>query len=987
MRLAFDGFEIDSAEFRLLRGGREVALERRALDMLIYLATRPGRLIGREELISEVWQARSLSEGVLANTVAKLRKALGQAASDSAPIETVRGRGYRWHGRPHSGAVAPPSVAPDPDPFVGRGQIIAVAEELLERVQNNVGGLLVFRGAAGIGKTRLLRELGRRAREHGFSVWTGAAHDGVGAPPYWPWFEVLRAACQELSREDWLSCQPADASALPRVAPELFRSAELGEGAPSAGAALDPQVLRFRLFDELRHLLGALSSSRPRVILLDDLHWADAATIELLGQLASALSDRPLIFAAGVRRDAALDESLATALRGLSRAAKVFSLRGLEREEVGELVRHWAAVPEPTGDTAHALFERTGGNPYFVRQLVELARQRKSSACAQSAAPAFALPEIELPEAVQDVLRLRLVALAPPTREVLAVASVIGAAFDLRLLGELLGRSPTQLLALLEPARKLGLLHDQPRSTHELMFEHALLRDVVYDELPLAERATLHGKLLSALTARGSACDARQLLTIARHALQALSCPLASVVEHSRRACVAARAAGGFQAAADLTVRALARLCSEGGDPQTRCELMLQLGFDRYCMGDLAGSWQVLSEGAQLACSLGLGEVAASMSFRLLDCTEAGVGEERTARAIVEQTLTLLGERRPELRAVLLAHLAELRCDLPFSERCAQLAEAERLSSGKDAPELQLEIATCRVNLRHPTELTQNRAATARLRMLLRDQPRLGATVRGSMQHFAADLTDYLCALTEGDLASADRFARQARRGEEQQQLLPMRVAQQMMAAGRALGDGRLADLARCVERLRELAAGLSGGMRHSWIYYTVLLNYARKTVLAMPPLPVSEGPPGSRYEVRAQIAWAWLQTRIGTGERAGAQLAHIAPEELGAMPVMHGDLGTLCQLAETVHELDDRERAEQLHAILAPHAHCNAVGPALEYYGAVAHYLALLAPTRRAPGAARAYLEQAAQINERLGMPLQLARTRALLGAEARVR
>lgn len=982
MLLAFEGFEIDSGEFRLLRGGREVALERRALDMLIYLASRPDRLITRQELISEVWQARSLSDGVLANTVAKLRKALGQSAAESAPIETVRGRGYRWHAAPLSNALNHPAAPCEEEPFVGRAHVLEVFDEQLERAAKGTGALLVLRGAAGIGKTRLLRELARRARAHGFSAWTGAAYDGAGAPPYWPWVEILRAIRQDVSGDDWLRCLPAAASALPRIAPELFPRSAHDAQAPEASTALDPQLLRFPLFDELRHLLSALSGASPRVILLDDLHWADAASIELLGQLASALTDRPVILAAGVRKDAGLDEGLASALRRLSRTAKVIGLQGLAREEIAQLVRHWVDASELTTGRAHALFERTGGNPYFVRQLVELALQRSRKAAALDAMQPSTPPESELPEAVQDVLRLRLIALAAPTREVLAVASVIGEAFDLDLLAALLGRPAVALLAVLEPARKLGLLQRHPAHTQRLLFEHALLRDVLYDELALAERAALHAKLLAVLSVRGSERDARQLLTIARHALHAMPCPLASVIEHCRRACEAARAAGGFEAAADLTARALSRLRSEGGAPGARCELTLELGFDRYCMGDLSGAWQIFSQGAQLACSLGLGETAANMACRLLDCAEAGVGDEITARAIVEQTLASLGEQRPDLRAVLLAHLAELRWELPFAQRCGSLADAERLSSGCQAPALQLEIATCRVNLRHPAELAHSRAAAAQLRALLHEHAGLAASLRGNMQYFAADVTDYLCALTDCDLATADELARQARRGDAQYHLLPKRVALQMMAAGRALGDGRMAELELCIERLRELVGGLSGGIGHSWLYYTVLLKDACEATYPLPSPPRSDGSwgEGSRYEVRARIAWAWAQTRIGAGDNARAQLARVSREQLDAMPVLHGDLGTLCQLAETVHHLGDREHADRLHATLAPYALCNAVGPAFEYYGAVAHYLALLASTRHAHGAARLHLEQAAYINERLGMPIQLGRTRRLL-------
>jgi len=140
----FDGFELDLADCQLFRAGVEVPLERRALDLLCYFATHPERLIRRDELLEHVWHAQTLSDGVLPNTVAKLRKALGQPADGREPIETVRGRGYRWHAVARQ--AADPSLdaarmAPDTaDPFVGRRQALAQLSAAIERSAGGGGG-------------------------------------------------------------------------------------------------------------------------------------------------------------------------------------------------------------------------------------------------------------------------------------------------------------------------------------------------------------------------------------------------------------------------------------------------------------------------------------------------------------------------------------------------------------------------------------------------------------------------------------------------------------------------------------------------------------------------------------------------------------------------------------------------------------------------------------------------------------------------------
>src|SRR5262245_47840040 len=173
--LSFADFEIDLEGCRLLRNGREIALEPRALDLLCYLAARPFALVRKDELLWHVWRARTLSDGVLSNTIGKVRKALGQDARDEGPIETVRGRGYRWRPAPReapraAAAPLPPSAAKE-TPFVGRRAALAQLTGALDSAASGCGKLVWVVGDAGAGKTRLLEQLASLARARGFSVW------------------------------------------------------------------------------------------------------------------------------------------------------------------------------------------------------------------------------------------------------------------------------------------------------------------------------------------------------------------------------------------------------------------------------------------------------------------------------------------------------------------------------------------------------------------------------------------------------------------------------------------------------------------------------------------------------------------------------------------------------------------------------------------------------------------------------------------------
>ena len=185
-RLGLQALSARSCWLQPLRDGRIVRVERKVFQLLVYLAARPTRLITKDELLSEVWDVRSISEGTLPNTVAKLGRVLGQRANESVPIETVHGRGYRFHPLSEADRDSPiaelPPAADGGNPFVGRQTTIAALGRFLQYAQAGEGQLVLLTGEAGAGKTRTARELAGRAQRAGVSVWTGEAYAGEGAP-------------------------------------------------------------------------------------------------------------------------------------------------------------------------------------------------------------------------------------------------------------------------------------------------------------------------------------------------------------------------------------------------------------------------------------------------------------------------------------------------------------------------------------------------------------------------------------------------------------------------------------------------------------------------------------------------------------------------------------------------------------------------------------------------------------------------------------
>ena len=959
MPLHFDDFAIDLEGCRLLRGGQEVPLEPRALDLLCYLATRPGELVRKDELLWHVWRARTLSEGVLSNTIGKVRKALGQGSHELGPIETVRGRGYRWRAQPALSASAPveprPLRAAEVEPFVGRHAGIEQLEGALEAAAQSGGRLLWIAAEAGAGKTCMLGQLAMRARARGFSVWRGAGYAGAGTPAYWPWVEVLREARAELG-EQWRAHWPERAPALAKLAPEL------------AASDVDDTASRFELFDELRQFLESASTSAPRLLLLDDLHWADAASIELLAYAARSLEGRPLVLAGALRdHDPALTPAHAAAIVRLERCAERVGLPALTLEEVGALVAALRGAPVTDAGLIARLHARSQGNPFFVRQMVALGPQLTAAS----------LESLRLPAAVRELLLQRVGAPGSRARMSLAAAAAIGQTFDAGLLASVLDHTLAETLAALEPARGAGVLERSCAVPQEYAFSHALLHEVLYEELPWAERGVLHAKLAQALAARPLS-DARHLGEVARHYLLAVPSQLEPCLSACCRAADAAREASGFEAAAELVSHALRKLEREGSDPHTYGELLLTLGFDQLCSGDRTTAWETLERGAELAHQRGDARLMVGFACRMADWVEA-IGDEEVALRQLDRALAMLPEDDAEQRALTLARRARLDHTLSGEARIALLNEAETLAARSVEPGIAIEVAFSRAQLRDPVRPELNYAAAARYRELAERHPAACSGMLRRLRRVTADVTDCGAALALGDLAAASRALTRWSRVAQSVRLDLLSVVVRLVAAGLALASGKLDELEATLQEQVGEAPQNGAEPENAFLWYAILLAEARDQLALFSALELPTDAPQLRARTLVlPLAAAWLYARTGRSALARERLAAIPALDLARLPSVHGDVGLLCMLAETALALSDHERARTVYEQLAPHARLNAVGAAYESRGCVAHYLGLLAELFGDGATAHAHFAQAVRAHTAWQMPWLLARSQA---------
>ncbi len=381
------------------------------------------------------------------------------------------------------------------DSFVGRERELAESRAALDDARNRRGRLLLLSGEPGIGKTRLAEQIAREASARGMRVVWGRCWEGEGAPAYWPWIQVIRGCIGSAdSPERRLVLESEQALSIvdpvAQIVPELRA---LASHPPRPAAARpDPEEARFQMFDSVARLLKSLARLGPLVIILDDLHDADDASLMMLRFVARGLPEASILMV-GTYRDAEVRRSpeLSKHVGDLSREARSISLAGLSEAEVAKFV---GASSGQTPDDALVarLHEATNGNPLFLDGIVRLLVAEN----ALGSGGASGRP-LKIPVGVREAIQRQLGALSAEARALLAVAATIGNEFDFTLCRSVAEVPENGGRRLLEEAMRAGIVTAIDRGRHR--FCHALIRDAVYEELDSARRVQRHGKIANCL--------------------------------------------------------------------------------------------------------------------------------------------------------------------------------------------------------------------------------------------------------------------------------------------------------------------------------------------------------------------------------------------------------------------------------------------------------------------------------------------------------
>jgi class 3 adenylate cyclase len=574
--------------------------------------------------------------------------------------------------------------------FVGREAELERMRAGLDEALSGRPRVLMLVGEPGIGKTRTALELATYARMRGAQILWGRCYGGEGVPAYRPWVQIIRDYVQGSDPETLRFDLGGAAGDVGTLVSEVREALPELDG-PSQ---LDPDDARFRLFEGIVSFLRNASTHRPLALVLDDLHWADPSSLQLLEFLAAEIGPARLLILGTYRdeevgRHHPLGETLAELSR--SQQSERILLRGLSREDVARFIER-TAHSVPPAPLVDAVFRETEGNPFFVHEAVRLLATDGRLERARE----ITTWSVEIPQSVREVIGRRLGRLTDDCNAVLRIAAVLGRDFDCSVLLRLIELPEETMLGALDEALAARLI-EEGSSPGGYRFAHSLIQQTLYEELNTPRRVRIHQRAGEALEAAESPLPGRHMAEVAHHFLHAVdSVGSTRVADAAVRAGEWAREHLAYEEAAGHYASAVEVLESESEpDEQRICELTIELARLHRLEGDHAAELEASRRAVDFARTLGDDALfaRAALVYAKGDFVEPWRVDDR-AVALVEEALSGLAPGDSPTRARLLDSLARHSA---YSEdpapRQGYWKEARAIASRLDDSALLLEVS------------------------------------------------------------------------------------------------------------------------------------------------------------------------------------------------------------------------------------------------------------------------------------------------------
>jgi serine/threonine protein kinase/tetratricopeptide (TPR) repeat protein len=403
----------------------------------------------------------------------------------------------------------PGLVVPSPRPLAAREiQLIDRVEEIrllreaVDRAVRGEGGIVFLHGEAGIGKTRLARELGAYARLRGMQVLYGrcpALFRMDGVPPYVLWSEVIKDYLQMCAPEQLYRVIGYYPGEVCKLVPEVKQKL----GSVPQSLPISPDQERDRLFEAVSQFVINISKEAPLLVVLDDLQWTDQSSLLLLHYLARGIYRESLLLL-GAYRDTDIDERhpLSPVLTELNRERLLQSapLKRMSFNDVSEMIKHILEQEDVPNEFCELIYDKTRGNPFFVEEVIKSLKEEEIIYREEDKWKIKEVSKIEFPKTVKSVIKARISRLDEDCQHVLTMASFIGNDFSFEALCAVTGFEEDKLLELMEKMLKTGLVKERViRGQGVYSFADIIVRDVVHEEVSLLRHMRLHAAVGSAL--------------------------------------------------------------------------------------------------------------------------------------------------------------------------------------------------------------------------------------------------------------------------------------------------------------------------------------------------------------------------------------------------------------------------------------------------------------------------------------------------------